>query len=188
MDESGQSPAGTAALIADGRLGAADGRASVRFERVLPDPPEQVWRSLTEPQRLEQWFPSDIVAESWEPGARLSFVFTGEGAPTISGTVLASERPRLLEYSWGEDTLRFELAPTGAQEGPAAGGTRLTLVDTMEGRYAARNAAGWQICLEMLLDREPADEAWRGLFDQYAAAFEPQLGPQDGPPSGFDEI
>src|SRR5262245_59412726 len=32
---------------------------------------------------------------------------------------------------------------------------------------------------------EPAPDAWRPRFDAYAAAFEPMLGPQEGPPAGY---
>lgn len=32
---------------------------------------------------------------------------------------------------------------------------------------------------------EPDPSAWRGHFDAYVAAFEPTLGPQEGPPEGY---
>lgn len=36
-------------------------------------------------------------------------------------------------------------------------------------------------------DATNADDAWRPLFAQYSAAFEPELGLQEGPPPGFGE-
>jgi hypothetical protein len=65
------------------------------------------------------------------------------------------------------------------------GGTRLALIDELPAGAAARNAAGWETCLERLARLEPAPEAWRSRFDTYAAAFEPTLVPQEGPPVGY---
>ena len=52
--------------------------------------------------------------------------------------------------------------------------------------HAARNAAGWEVCLELLAGRHPAADAWKLGFDRYVAEFEPELGPQEGPPPGFE--
>ena len=41
----------------DGTLEERDGRFVLRFERRLPHPPEEVWRALTEPDRMAAWFP-----------------------------------------------------------------------------------------------------------------------------------
>jgi uncharacterized protein YndB with AHSA1/START domain len=156
-------------------------RPSVRFERVLPSPPQAVWRALTDPQELASWFPARIAAKRWEAGAALTFEFPDHPEYTSGGVVLACDEPRVLAYTWGEETLRFELEPTDA------GGTRLVLFDELDPKIAARNAAGWQVCLELLAGRTTAQDAWKPLFVQYTAAFEPVLGPQEGPPAGFEE-
>lgn len=162
-------------------LAARGARPSVRFERVLGDPPAAVWRALTDAQELKSWFPAEIVADRWEAGAALTFVFPGHDEYTMGGVVLECDEPRVLAYTWGEETLRFELTPTDS------GGTRLVLFDELDPRLAARNAAGWQVCLERLAGRAPAHYAWKPLFAQYTAAFEPVLGPQEGPPAGFED-
>ena len=166
---------------ATGTLHAGGARPSVRLERELPDPPQQVWRALTDPEELKSWFPTEIVVDRWQVGARLSFVFPEHAEYNMTGTVLELDEPRLLAYTWGEETLRFELTPT------ASGGTRLVLFDELAPGIAARNAAGWQVCLERLAGHVPADYAWKGLFAQYTSAFEPALGPQEGPPKGFED-
>jgi hypothetical protein len=74
--------------------------------------------------------------------------------------------------------LRFELYP----EGP---GTRLVLIDQLQASAAARNAAGWEDCLDLLAGRPVDKDAWRRRFTAYAAAFEPAIGPQEGPPAGY---
>ena len=156
-------------------------RAAVRLRRHLPDPPSVVWQAITERGQLKSWFPCDVIVEGdrWQVGASITFVFPPEVTDlTLTGTVLAVDEPKLLSYSWGEDEiLRFELSPE-------AGGTRLVLTDQLQAEWAARNAAGWENCLDMLAGLSPERGAWQRHFDTYAAAFEPLIGPQEGPPAG----
>lgn len=154
---------------------------AVRLERDLPDPPEIVWGALTEREQLQEWFPCDVVVEDgeWRVGAAISFPFPPEVIEmTLSGEVLECDPPRQLAFTWGEETLRFELSPRD-------GGTHLVLIDELPAGAAARNAAGWEACLDKLAGLEPAEGAWQQRFDRYAAAFEPELGPQEGPPAGY---
>lgn len=118
-------------------------RWRLRYTRTFPHPPEKVWRALTEPEHLAAWFPSSIQGERSE-GAQLTFVFPNGEAPTMEGRMLAYDPPRLLEYTWGEDTLRFQLRVEG-------GRTVLTFTDTIrEGGKAARDGAGWHVSLDAL--------------------------------------
>jgi uncharacterized protein YndB with AHSA1/START domain len=159
-------------------------KPAVRLERRLPDPPSVVWQAITERAQLKSWFPCDVIVEGgrWEVGAGITFMFPAEVIDiTLTGTVLAVDEPKLLSYSWGEDEiLRFELY----QE---ADGTRLVLTDQLHGAWAARNAAGWEDCLDRLAGLSPAADAWRRHFDAYSAAFEPVIGPQEGPPAGYKD-
>lgn len=153
-----------------------DGRPVLRFERVLAKPPEAVWRAITDRAELRAWFPCEVVTESWEPGAGISFPFPGTDM-TLTGVVLEADEPRTLAYTWGEETLRFQLTPE------PGGRTRLVFTDGTPPGIAARNAAGWQICLGHLVGEHIAADAWKGHFDRYATAFAPALGPQEGPPA-----
>ncbi len=89
--------------------------------------------------------------------------------------MLECDEPRLLAFTWGPETLRFELIEVG-------GGTRLVMTDELDPPTAARNAAGWDVCLEMLDGRNPEPALWRRRFARYTEAFEPTLGHQEGPP------
>lgn len=89
--------------------------------------------------------------------------------------MLECEEPHLLAYTWGPETLRFELTEM-------ASGTRLVFTDELDAPTAARNAAGWEVCLELLAGRRPAADLWRSRFDRYVEALVPPLGPQEGPP------
>lgn len=162
-------------LLADGA------RPAVRLERHLPDPPSIVWQAITDREQLRAWFPCDVVVTGgrWEVGAAITFPFPPEVIDmTLHGEVLAVDKPNVLAFSWGEELLRFELSP-------ADGGTRLVLVDELPAGIAARNAAGWDVCLDRLAGLNPGTDTWRPRFEAYVVAFEPTLGPQEGPPTGY---
>jgi uncharacterized protein YndB with AHSA1/START domain len=139
-----------------------------------------VWRALTDREQLRAWFPCDVIVEGgrWEVGAAISFPFPPDVIEmTLEGEVLEVDEPRSLAYTWGDETLRFELSPE-------ADGTRLVLIDELAPGSAARNAAGWEVCLDRLEGTEPGDP-WGPRFEAYTLAFEPALGPQEGPPPGY---
>ncbi|MEY9895029.1 uncharacterized protein YndB with AHSA1/START domain [Catenulispora sp. MAP12-49] len=182
-----------ASLTTGGTQGAA-----IRLERPLPDPPAEVWQALTEREQLKAWFPCDVIVDGgrWEPGAGLSFVFGPEAdGLTMKGEVLEAREPESLAFTWGEETLRFTLSPQGT-------GTLLVLVDELRPGIAARNAAGWEACLELLAggtrdrdtDRDANTDrntdrdkdAWKTRFERYTALFSPTLGEQEGPPAGME--
>src|ERR1700728_2360347 len=149
-------------------------RPAIRLERHLPDPPSVVWQALTEREQLRSWFPCDVVAtgERWEPGAAITFPFPPEGIDlTLTCQVLEVDEPNLLAFTWGEEMLRFELIPEDA-------GTRLVLINKLSPDAAARNAAGWDACLDNLGGLAADPGAWKPRFDAYAAEFEPVIGPQ----------
>jgi uncharacterized protein YndB with AHSA1/START domain len=81
-----------------------------RFERRLPHRPEKVWRALTEARELAQWFPATIEGER-EKGALLRFVFNDGQEPNAEGEITECEPPRVLAYTMGGETLRWELSP-----------------------------------------------------------------------------
>jgi uncharacterized protein YndB with AHSA1/START domain len=163
---------------------AGDGRWKVRFTRHLDHPVEKVWRAITEPEHLAAWFPGTMEGER-RAGAPLTFHFPAPAEP-MAGEMVVFDPPRCMELRWGVDVLRFELSPAGA-------GTQLVVTDTLEelGK-AARDAAGWHECLE-LLRHEVADEprsfelgdVWTDVHPQYQARFGPDastIGPPEGHP------
>ena len=88
----------------------SDAIESVVVECELPDPPEKVWRALTEPERVAEWLTD------------------GEPQP-IEREVVLEEPHRLLRYAWRdgrevESLVTFELQPT------STGGTHLRVVHT----------------------------------------------------------
>jgi uncharacterized protein YndB with AHSA1/START domain len=114
-----------------------DGRSVLRMERHLAHPPEKVWRAMTEPQRLADWFPEKITPELRE-GGTVAYE-SGE-----TGAITDLDPQRLIAYTWGTDHLRWELHPE-------SDGTRLVLLHTFDDRPAAASyGAGWHTCIVAL--------------------------------------
>jgi uncharacterized protein YndB with AHSA1/START domain len=144
--------------------------------RELRHPPAMVWQALTDPAHLSEWAPFDADRNLAAVGpVKLSTV--GTPTPQVSeSTVKRAEAPRLLEYSWGGQDLRWELEPLGS-------GTRLKLWHTIDRRFIAWGAAGWHICfdvLERLLEGDPMGRIvgaeatkfdWQRLVTEYARQF-----------------
>lgn len=156
------------------------GKDAVRYERVYPHASERVWRALIEPDSLEAWFPTTIeglaqAATDKRTHAELAFKFEGDDGPELRGQLRACEPPRLLEYTWGDDTLRFELSAAG----PNGKHTKLVFTTTFgERSQAARDATGWHMCLDNLgrnLEGQQPQQAG-GQFTELNAAYKESLG------------
>lgn len=72
--------------------------------------PNEVWRVLTEPDKIKHWMDGARVESTWERGSDITFSGT---MPNFNkpyhdrGTVLDVERERLLQYShWSEAARR----------------------------------------------------------------------------------
>jgi uncharacterized protein YndB with AHSA1/START domain len=162
----------------DGSLESAGERWRLRFTRRLAHAPEKVWRALTEPEHLAAWFPQRIEGQ-WIVGAPLRFI---SQYGDFDGEVLAYQPPSLLEFRWGTDIIRLEVAPESQ-------GSILTLLDTFaEQGKAARDAAGWHVCLDALEQHLAGEkpswapgERWQAVHGRYVERFGPE-GATIGPP------
>lgn len=112
--------------------------------RDLHHPPVKVWKALTDPKELREWAPFDSDRNLGTTGtARLTTV--GAPSPLVSETqIKRADAPRLLEFNWGGQDIRWELEPI------EDGGTRLTLWHNIDRRFIAMGAAGWHICLDVM--------------------------------------
>ncbi|CAM03051.1 uncharacterized protein YndB with AHSA1/START domain [Saccharopolyspora erythraea NRRL 2338] len=142
--------------------------------RELRHSPRKVWAALTDPEQLAAWAPYTADRDLGSTGAATLTMIDGETPQDLASTVRRAEPPWLLEYVWGTDLLRWELAET-------ATGTRLTLRHTVEDReWVPKVAAGWHLCLDVaehVLAGEPVepirgagalDHGWGRLNDAYA--------------------
>ena len=150
-----------------------DGRPAVRFVRTYPHSIDRVWSAVTNPDELRHWFPSEIDIDLRTGGA---ITFAGDPfADDQTGTVLVCEPPCRLAFTWAEDELYFELESLGD------GQCRFALTNVLHQRdAAARNGAGWHVCLGELAKQiagQSADgphsasaEPWQPIFDAYVEA------------------
>lgn len=119
-------------------------KSTLVLVRDLPHPPAKVWEALTDPEQLREWAPFDSDRNLGAVGtAKLSTV----GAPTPHVTethVKRADAPKVLEFSWGGQDIRWELEPL------VGGGTRLTLWHNIDRGFISMGAAGWHICFDVL--------------------------------------
>jgi uncharacterized protein YndB with AHSA1/START domain len=165
-------------MTMDATLKSRDGAWVLTLEREFAHPPEVVWPWLTDPARLARWSP--IVPDLPFDHAGARQVREHPDDDPIDGEVISVQAPRELVHRWGDDVVRWRLAPT-------ASGCLLTLEQTMRQRDpAAMNAAGWDVCLTVLDEAlggadtpratGPAalERGWAALRDEYAEALGPR--------------
>lgn len=128
-----------------------------RIERdiLIEAPVEVVWRTVTEPSQITQWFAAEVELDV-EPGARGHLGFGDQGGPVLVETV---EPPTRFSFWWNHPTgaelergnavlVEFTLASEGV------GHTRLRVTETGldplaawadadKERYAEEHTEGW---------------------------------------------
>lgn len=145
--------------------------------RQLRHAPEKVWQALIDPAQLREWAPFDAEGNLGTAGATVKLSTVGAPTPQVSETtVKRADAPRLLEYDWGGNNIRWELEA-------CAGGTRLTLWHNIDRGFISMGAAGWHICLDVmdrLVDGAPVGRivggeamkfGWPRLNTEYAQQF-----------------
>lgn len=136
-----------------------------RFERRWEHPVAKVWSYLTENDRLASWF-SELRVEDLREGGTIKFDMqdgTYEEMKILEFKLLA-----VLEYTWGEDRVRFELYPEPE-------GCRLVLVERIRKLtdHTPKDLAGWHVCLDVihaLLDDRTVESRkgeWEERHKQY---------------------
>ena len=145
----------------------------------LPTDPDTVWRLLTDPAGLAEWFTPQVEG-SGEPGGTLTFSW-GPGM-RWSTKVASAERGRLVRWHDVFDAYQ-QLPPTTApvviewQLAPSPGGTRLRLVNSGFGDGADWDdlydgaKAGWTFSLWHLLEtvRQHLGQRRTVLFERRAS-------------------
>jgi uncharacterized protein YndB with AHSA1/START domain len=161
--------------------------------RELRHSPEKVWQALTDPSQLREWAPFDADESLGTAGRKVKLTTVGAPTPLVSEmTVKRADAPKVLEYNWGGQDIRWELDASG-------GGTRLTLWHNINRNFIAMGAAGWHICFDVLdhllsgtpIGRMVGGDAlqfggWQRLHAEYAAQFgveTPNWPPQAAPKS-----
>jgi uncharacterized protein YndB with AHSA1/START domain len=152
----------------------ADGTWTVTFVREFVHPPERVWAALVRAEDVPHWAPFEPDRDLDAPGPATLTMVDGNLREAMPSVVRVADAPTRLEYTWGDDLLVWELAPTAA-------GTQLTLRHTVQGKdWMPKVAAGWHLCLvvadhvlagetvEPIVGDDAMRYGWQDLHDQYA--------------------
>jgi len=99
--------------LADVAVCAAGDRWTLIFSRDLRHPPKKVWAALTDPDQLARWAPFLASRDLTITGDATLTMVDGDVRQDLPVTVTRSEPHTLLEYTWGTDDLRWELAAIG---------------------------------------------------------------------------
>ena len=133
----------------------------IQHEVLIEAPAEVVWRTITEPDQITQWF-ADRVELVVEPGAHGYMHFGDQGGPVVVETVEPPVRfsfrwnhPRGEEPSAGNSMLvEFTLVPEGPEltrlRVVESGLDLLTWPDADKIRYAEEHRGGWADYLSRL--------------------------------------
>ena len=106
---------------------------SIVVERLMPHPPEKIWRALTQAHLIEQW----LMKNDFEPRLGAQFTFQakpmGDWNGIVHCEVTAFDPPRRLAYSWRGGSLsnpKYGSALDSVVEwvlAPESGGTRVRM-------------------------------------------------------------
>ena len=135
----------------------------LRIERevLIEAPADVVWRTITEPGQLSQWF-ADRVDLVVEPGAHGYLQFGDQGGPVVVETV---DPPARFSFRWnypsGEEPVagnsmlvEFTLTPEGGERTrlrvAESGHELLGWPDAEQERYADEHRGGWVEYLDAL--------------------------------------
>ena len=148
--------------------------AQIEKEIVIEAPVDVVWRVVTEPDQIKQWFSREAELEVRTGGAgRLAF----EHGYTYFLEVVAFEPPRRFAYRWRRERAnkaRLENSTLveftlDAEEGKTrlrvveSGFDKVDWTDEAKARYVEENSGGWEFYLGRLREYAPrANAAARG--------------------------
>jgi uncharacterized protein YndB with AHSA1/START domain len=124
---------------------------SIVIERVMPHPPEKIWRALTQSPLIEEW----LMKNDFRPVVGHKFNFRADPMPGWNGVtdceVLVVEPNERLSYSWnasGEEAVNGLKTVVTWTLTPVDGGTLLRMEQSgfraQDERFFKGAGFGWQ--------------------------------------------
>ncbi|MFF2155230.1 SRPBCC family protein [Paenibacillus chitinolyticus] len=149
-----------------------------RFHRAYRHSAEALWAMLTENDKLSRWF-SELEVGELREGGFIRFHMPDGSFEKLD--ILELNPPSILEYTWGEDRVRFELYPEPE-------GCRLILIEKLQAitAHTPKDLAGWHVCLEvvrLLLKGEEMPsrkKEWESWYETYIRHVDAFLAEEDG--------
>lgn len=154
-----------------GQLTTIDDRPALVFTLEVPYPIDDVWQAVSEPAKLEQFFPAAV---GWTPVQSERFDLGGTEL-----VVAEVEAPHRLAWISAGQPQSFDLVDHG-------GRTELTFTHVIDDLPSAQTATGWEIYLSRLvpfmagqpLPEKAAHEPWGTIHEYYAQLFD--VDPEPG--------
>ena len=150
-----------------------NGKWQLKFVRSFDHTIATVWRVITAAEELPLWAPFRPSRDLSDLGPIILTMIDGDEETPLESEVLTVDPPETLEYTWGEDVLRWELHAQSE-------GTTLTLYHTVSDRdWLTKVAAGWHLCLDVaqtildgtphapIIGMEAMNYGWTSLNIQY---------------------
>ena len=130
----------------------------IRSSTTIKAPVERVWRAITTPAEMKQWFFGVDTEADWRPGGRLVHRGEYQGKPYVDkGEILEFEPPRRLVHTHWSDVSGLPDAPEHYQEvawdlADRDGKTELTITErNLPSADAAKTSEqGWKGALQSL--------------------------------------
>ena len=117
----------------------------VRREAVFSVPPQDLWRALTDPEALAQWFANDVELDA-RPGGVGIFRWS-DGAERRATVELVEER-RVLGFRWEDEQGHVTRVRLRLVE--EEGNTRLSVTETAVGPEASALVGEWSWGVQLL--------------------------------------
>ncbi|KEK22447.1 SRPBCC family protein [Bacillus gaemokensis] len=144
-----------------------DNGYAAQFNRSLNYSVEQVWAILTENDKLAKWMPN-LQVEELRTGGIIKFDMMDDSGTFIDMPILDCHVNSVLEFTWGDDRVRFELYRESE-------GCLLLLKEFIHSitDHTPKDLAGWHVCLDVLsalLDGEYMDfpkKEWEQWYERY---------------------
>lgn len=130
----------------------------IRSSTIIEAPVERVWRAITTPSEMKQWFFGVDTDAEWRPHGKLVHRGEYQGKPYIDkGEILEFEPPRRLVHTHWSDVSGLPDSPEHYQEvawdlSDRGGSTELTITErNLPSADAARTSEqGWKGALQNL--------------------------------------
>lgn len=134
--------------------------------------PEKVWDSITNNEHFKKWMAHLEIVDLRKNGKML-FNYNDGSGKFEEMKITDYENQSVIEFEWGEDTVRFEVLPTDV-------GSKLIMKEFINHLtdHTPKDLAGWQVCLmhlsNVITDEliEIPDNEWEKWYEEYKVLVE----------------
>ncbi len=99
----------------------------IHREAEYPVSPDELWRAVTEPEHLDEWFGGHV---DWEPTPGSPFTFVEVDGARWSGVVTDVDPGRTLRFTWWPEDDPHDASTVGFEIEETADGSGLRITET----------------------------------------------------------